>query len=541
MANKRRRGNRAGSLFRRKPSGPWLASWYDHDGRRQTRSTGTTDKAAAERILAKRVNDAALRREKVIDARAESIGKQAHRPIGEHLTDWRSALEAKGTSDRRVVQAFNRTERVVKACRFKTLADVASGPVRRFIRDMQDNDAAPRTINGHLQAIGQFIRWAAGEYRLAFDPLADLSGVKVIGQTRNRRPLDADELAWLLDVTGGAPAYRGMMGADRVMLYRVAVGTGFRASELRSLTRASFNLDGDPPTVTVRAAYSKRRRDDVQPIRPDLAALLAPWLAQTPADGPAFNMPDKTAAMLRADLRRARARWIKATRDRAERRERRKADFLAVTDGEGRVVDFHSLRATFITMIVKGGASVKVAQELARHCDPKLTMNVYTRLGVHDVTGALDALPGCDRPDRTVVLGATGTDDATADGAQQQAQQRERESLESGAAERGPHDATAESDDDINPIVLEENADRIVGSLHSATVAQLAEQRFCKPQTHSINNDSTTGCETPSGHDSSRRSSKPPIDSDLAELIDAWPDLPERVRAGIVAMVRAVQ
>ena len=55
----------------------------------------------------------------------------------------------------------------------------------------------------------------------------------------------------------------------------------------------------------------------------------------------------------------------------------------------GQLVDFHALRGTFITMLVKGGATVKEAQQLARHGDPKLTMNVYTKLGVNDVAGAL--------------------------------------------------------------------------------------------------------------------------------------------------------
>ena len=31
-----------------------------------------------------------------------------------------------------------------------------------------------------------------------------------------------------------------------------------------------------------------------------------------------------------------------------------------------------------------------------------------------------------------------------------------------------------------------------------------------------------------------------PSDPDLAELIDAWPTLPEAIRAGILAMVRAI-
>jgi len=178
----------------------------------------------------------------------------------------------------------------------------------------------------------------------------------------------------------------------------------------------SFDLDANPPAVTVKAAYSKRRRDDRQPIRLDLAELLRGYLAGKRSDAPALCVPDRAADMLKADMRLARARWIKDAADPAERRERRQAGFLTHADADGRVVDFHALRATYITMIVKGGASVKVAQELARHSDPRLTMNTYTRLGVHDLTGALDALPqvGGDEP-QAERLRATGTDHARAD------------------------------------------------------------------------------------------------------------------------------
>jgi hypothetical protein len=148
--------------------------------------------------------------------------------------------------------------------------------------------------------------------------------------------------------------------------------------------------------VTVKAAYSKRRRDDVQPIRRDLAEALRPWLADKPADAPVFQIPDKRPPMLRADLRRARAHWIRSTNDRALRRERRGSDFLREVDREGRVVDFHALRSTYITMLVKGGATMKEAQDLARHSDPKLTLNVYTMLNAHDLAGALGRLPAVD-------------------------------------------------------------------------------------------------------------------------------------------------
>jgi hypothetical protein len=148
-----------------------------------------------------------------------------------------------------------------------------------------------------------------------------------------------------------------MSGADRAMLYRLAVGTGFRAGELRSLSPETFRLGDDPPTVKVPAAYSKRRRDDLQPIRPDLAEHLGPWLAGSAPTKPVFNMPEKTAKMLRRDLESAE---------------------IAYRDASGRVADFHAFRHTYVSMLVRSGASVKVAQELARHSTPTLTIGCYT-------------------------------------------------------------------------------------------------------------------------------------------------------------------
>ncbi len=139
-------------------------------------------------------------------------------------------------------------------------------------------------------------------------------------------------------------------------------------------------------------------------IRHDLAELLGGWLAHKPQDAPPWpgRWHEKAARMIRANLRLARARWIVATPDRQERRERWQSDTLAVVDDSGIVVDFHALRATYVTLLVKAGGSVKAAQELARHSDPKLTMNTYAKLGVHDLAGASDSLPGLkdDRPDR---------------------------------------------------------------------------------------------------------------------------------------------
>src|SRR5690606_8921819 len=168
---------------------------------------------------------------------------------------------------------------------------------------------------------------------------------------------------------------RGISGPDRAMLYRIALGTGFRAAEIASLVPASFNLDDDPPTVTVKAGYSKNRKLAVQPIRRDLAELLRPWVAARPDGRPVFdvaNLTFRTAAIVRADL---------------------EAAGIAYRDEDGRVADLHSLRHTYVTAVRRARAAVKEAPTLAGRGSPELTFGVYAHARVGERGRPLEGMP----------------------------------------------------------------------------------------------------------------------------------------------------
>ena len=117
--------------------------------------------------------------------------------------------------------------------------------------------------------------------------------------------------------------------------------------------------------------------------------------------------------MIRLDLAEARQAWLQSFQDERQRDEMAQSDFLAYRDADGRVADFHALRHTYISRIVRSGATPKVAQELARDCDVRLTLGRYAHAAVHDRAAAIDALPPLlptDPSAQPSAPAATGTD-----------------------------------------------------------------------------------------------------------------------------------
>ncbi|MBI1309700.1 tyrosine-type recombinase/integrase [bacterium] len=194
-----------------------------------------------------------------------------------------------------------------------------------------------------------------------------------------------DDFSRLLASTAEGNPFRGLTGQDRVVLYLTAVSTGFRASELASLTISSFDLDAETPTITVQAAYSKRRRTDTRPLRAELAAMFRDYF-------------DALADTRQGDLipiRSKRLVWPGTWPQKASvmvRTDQEAAD-VSYRDEHDRVLDFHGLRHTFGTNLAKAGISPKVAQELMRHSDGNLTLNTYSHVGLHDLAGAVEQLP----------------------------------------------------------------------------------------------------------------------------------------------------
>ena len=70
-----------------------------------------------------------------------------------------------------------------------------------------------------------------------------------------------------------------------------------------------------------------------------------------------------------------------------------KAAGIALKDADGRVVDFHALRTTFVSWLNMTGAHPRTAQALARHSSIELTMGAYSDVRLLDLRAAIDRLP----------------------------------------------------------------------------------------------------------------------------------------------------
>ena len=236
-----------------------------------------------------------------------------------------------------------------------------------------------------------------------------------------------------------------MTGSERLLVYRIAIQSGLRSSELRILTRGQLYLDCDPPYITCRDRSTKNKKDAQQYILPNLAEDLNRHVATMAPKVPLFALPSEynMADMLRADVADARRQWLKSVRYDSERfTQCEKSDFLTDVNHEGEVLDFHSLRHTCGAWLAMTGAHPKVVQTVMRHASITLTMDTYGHLFPGQEADAVAQL-GYLLAGPPEALRATGTDNATADtpnGAQRQTQRAGREYRQSGA--RGCDDAT---------------------------------------------------------------------------------------------------
>ena len=396
----------------------WYVELRDHTGTAR-RIPGFHDKSATEELGRRLERLADLRRvgaaldggmsrwveqlPRELRNRIARIGLlEAHRytitrPIEELVEDFEVSLSAKGTTQGQVRQVLSRLRRLLAACKVRRWGDLTATKVEVALHDMRRRAERPlsvQTSNHMLGAIKQFCRWAVENGLASEDPLRVLHKLNVRGwTTKNRTALSSSQAESLLASLSDAPVWRGVPAHVRGAIYRVALETGLRRSEIASLQVSDVELQPGEESIRIRARHAKNRRDAVLPIREETATILAELARGRHPNAQLFDLQKdwRAAEMLRLDLARA---------------------GIADKDEQGRVIDFHALRHTFASMLARANVAPRIAQSLLRHSDPRLTLGVYSHLGADDERRALAVLPSYrpERPTEGERLRSTGTE-----------------------------------------------------------------------------------------------------------------------------------
>jgi integrase len=296
-------------------------------------------------------------------------------PIAKHVEAFRKYLLHKGDTPKHAGETASLITRIFALAVVERISDITPSRVRAGIDEFRKakqrgkGTRSLRRCNAALTACKTFSRWLRMDKRAREHVLEDMEGFNEGTDKRLvRRALSEEECIKLYEATEVQRVRLGLAGPDRAMLYRVAIGTGFRLKELLSLKPDSFVLGHrDEPHVTLAGASAKNRRAVEQLIQPWLADLLRPYLVDRDPAAPVFpilpcSRPNKA---IRADCK------------------------AAGIDPTG--IDFHALRHTGITHVCRG-AGIRIAQAWARHSTPALTAR-YAHVELVDERRALDALP----------------------------------------------------------------------------------------------------------------------------------------------------
>jgi integrase len=393
----------------------WWFEGRDHLGRVR-RFAGFTDKAATrtlaektEKLIVCKLNKeppdrdlsawletipAKLRNRFILLGLLPKSKAVSGRLLSEHVADFESWLRTTKSmkygckrSEEYIRTTCSRIRRVFVDCGFVQWSDIDKETVERYLGKL---DIGAKTYNYYRTAIMQYCEWMLETNRASHSPLARLSRIAT-DDNEHRRALTSNEVLSLLAATEKAPTRFGMTGHERAVLYLLAIESGLRVQELRSLTVCSFNFDN--ALVTVESGDCKNRKQARQLLKYKRAEQLKGFFTGKLPDVKAFNMPSRhrTAKMLRADLELA---------------------GIPNKDDAGREVLFHSLRHTLATNLDQTGASIAERAMIMRHSvKTNLTLATYTHVRPFDLRRAVEALPDYPWPsEQAETLAATGTD-----------------------------------------------------------------------------------------------------------------------------------
>jgi site-specific recombinase XerD len=234
--------------------------------------------------------------------------------------------------------------------------DVDHRTLRRFAGVLSERGHSKSTVARKLAAVRAFYRHMVERGELEASPADLVSSPKP--ERYLPRVLRADEVAAVLD---SIPQSGPLQARDRAM-FELAYAAGLRAEEIVNL-----DLDDmDPDREEVRVSGKGGRTRLVPAGEPAWRALerylsrARPRLERRTAPEPALFLSRTGRRLSTSDVRSRLARYVRR-----------------IADGAG--VSPHTLRHSFATHLLEGGADLRTIQELLGHASVSTTQT-YTRI-----------------------------------------------------------------------------------------------------------------------------------------------------------------
>ncbi len=307
-------------------------SWYydfQYRSERYTGCIGPVSRTVAKEILAKKKAEA-------VEGRYELPSKKPSSRLDEFAKEYFAYYRAN-----RRPQSVQRHETAYRALQptfgNQRLSEVSPLAIERYKRQRKQDGVSEVTVNRELALLKNLFTKAIEWEKATENPVKK---VRLYREENGRtRFLTEDEESRLL----------ACCGPQLKPLVITALHTGFRASELRSLTWG--DIDFRRRVITVRASYAKNGESRSVPMNEVL-----------------------TTTLKAVKLQGARGECVFCSRDGTPYRSFRSAFERAVRQAGIADFTFHDLRHTFASRLVMAGVDLPTVKELLGHKDITMTL-----------------------------------------------------------------------------------------------------------------------------------------------------------------------
>ncbi len=286
----------------------------------------------------------------------------AQKPLLELLDIWVTTGLAPDVGRKHRTYCKNRPARVFEECTWERVSDVNAKGFEEWRAKQHRQGAKAKTLNEYLGHLRSFFGWLEEREMIGVNPLKSVKLLR-IEKEDSQRAFTMNELSQLI---AAVPRYRAC-------LYRIAAFTGLRKAELKALTWSRITLDGVKPLIELEPSKTKNRKGGTLPLHPEALEAFQELRSLCPEEA-TFVFFKGVTQMPRfyKDLALA---------------------GIEAEDNRGRGLVFHSFRRTWATILNSSGIAPRVAMELMRHSDLRLTMSTYNDSNMLPLMRELEKVP----------------------------------------------------------------------------------------------------------------------------------------------------